>query len=127
MINPNSPIHVSVATDYLPEYSDPERRIFTYRYEVTLHNQSEHTAQLLKRHWLITNDRGKVIHHMRGSGVIGQHPEIPPGATFRYTSTARVNSPVAAMQGFYEMIDDRGESFVTEVDPFCLATPTLVN
>jgi uncharacterized protein affecting Mg2+/Co2+ transport len=67
-------------------------------------------ARLLTRHWIITDANGKV-QEVRGDGVVGEQPHLKPGQGFRYSSGAVLETPVGAMQGSYEMIDDDGQRF----------------
>lgn len=48
-------VNVRVDTRYLPEQSAPEQNRFAFAYTVTIENQGEVPAQLLSRHWIITD------------------------------------------------------------------------
>jgi ApaG protein len=82
-------------------------------------------ARLLTRHWIITDANGKV-QEVRGDGVVGEQPHLQPGQGFRYSSGAVLETPVGAMQGSYEMIDDEGQRFDAPIQPFRLAMPGIL-
>lgn len=115
-------IHVSVVSRYLPDQSEPEQSRFAFSYTVTITNRGSLTAQLLSRHWIITNGDGQV-QEVRGSGVIGQQPHIEPGETYTYSSGTLMTTKVGIMQGSYNMIAQDGHPFSTIIAPFRLAVP----
>ncbi|HEX4673673.1 MAG TPA: ApaG domain, partial [Steroidobacteraceae bacterium] len=59
-------------------------------------------------------------------GVVGEQPHLQPGQGFRYSSGAVLETPVGAMQGSYEMIDDEGQRFDAPIQPFRLAMPGIL-
>ena len=61
-------IVVSVRSEYLAEQSQPEQQRYAFAYHIRIHNQGELPAQLLSRHWLITDGNGDV-QEVRGAGV----------------------------------------------------------
>ena len=118
-------IRVDVETSYVDEQSDPNERRFVFSYTITIRNEGAVPARLLKRHWIITDANGKV-QEARGDGVVGEQPHLQPGQGFRYTSGAVLETPVGAMQGTYEMIDDDGQHFDAPIQPFRLAMPGIL-
>ena len=76
---------VSVRTQYLEEQSDPGRSSYVFAYAVTIQNTGQIAAQLISRHWKIT-DANNHIQHVRGLGVVGHQPFLQPGEKFEYTS-----------------------------------------
>jgi len=115
-------IDVSVSTEYLPEQSSPERDHYAFSYEVTIANNGSQSAQLLSRHWLITDGNGK-IQEVRGAGVIGEQPVIPPGYRHIYSSGTVLATKVGSMQGSYQMLAEDGQHFDAPIAPFRLAVP----
>lgn len=116
-------IRVEVTPSYIAEASDPERGRWMFGYEVTLINESDRAVQLLSRHWVIT-DGDNQQQEVRGPGVVGQQPVLPPGGHFRYSSGCPLSTPVGAMHGSYEMQRlDSGERFQAAIAPFRLAAP----
>jgi ApaG protein len=121
-----SRISVSVETSYIADQSDPDGRRYVFAYTITIRNEGNEPARLLRRHWIITDANGKV-QEVRGDGVVGEQPYLAPGEGFRYTSGAVLETPVGTMQGSYQMVDDDGESFDAPIAPFRLAVPGLLH
>ncbi len=119
-------IRVDVETAYVAAQSDPEQKRFVFSYTITIHNRGGVPAKLLTRHWLITDSNGKV-QEVRGEGVVGEQPHIRPGEGYRYSSGAVLETPVGAMQGAYQMVNDQGETFDAPIAPFRLAVPGMLH
>jgi ApaG protein len=124
--NPRYRIQVSVRSDYLPEQSQEEDRRYAFAYTVTIENRGTEPAQLLDRHWIITDTNGK-IQEVRGEGVVGEKPHLKPGQSFRYTSGTLLETPVGSMHGSYGMVADDGTRFEAEIPAFSLATPKTLH
>jgi ApaG protein len=122
---PVNKIRVEVETSYVDEQSDPNERRYVFSYTITIRNEGAVPARLLTRHWIITDANGKV-QEARGDGVVGEQPHLKPGQGFRYTSGAVIETPVGAMQGTYEMVDDDGQRFDAPIQPFRLAMPGIL-
>lgn len=118
-------ISIEVETSYLDEQSSPSEQRYVFSYTITIRNEGERSAQLLTRHWIITDANGKVK-EVRGDGVVGEQPRLDPGQGFRYSSGAVLETPVGTMQGSYQMIDAGGERFDTPIAPFRLAIPGIL-
>ncbi len=80
-------IRVSVRTAYIPGRSDPDDERYFFAYTVTIHNEGDKPAQLLTRHWIITDSDGN-REEVHGEGVVGKQPLLGPGESFEYTSPA---------------------------------------
>lgn len=115
-------IDVSVTTRYLAAQSQPEQNRYAFSYTVTIANNGELPAQLLSRHWIITDGDGRV-QEVRGAGVIGQQPHIEPGASHTYSSGTVMATQVGTMQGSYQMLAEDGKRFDAIIAPFRLAVP----
>lgn len=120
------PIRISVETSYLPAQSDPGGKRFAFSYTITIRNDGDEPAKLLRRHWIITDANGKV-QEVRGDGVVGEQPHLAPGQGFRYSSGAVLETPVGTMQGSYQMTTDTGSRFDAPIAPFRLAMPGILN
>ena len=79
-------------------------------------------VQLIARHWLITDARGK-IEEVQGLGVVGEQPVLQPGEAFRYTSGCPLTTPNGIMAGSFRMTDEAGTSFEVEIPAFSLDMP----
>jgi ApaG protein len=64
-------IRIQVQSFYVPERSDPEQGQWFFAYQVHISNVGTQTAQLVSRHWIITDADGHV-EHVRGPGVEGE-------------------------------------------------------
>lgn len=116
-------IQVSVEPNYLDNQSTPEENRFVFSYTVTITNQGEAPAQLLSRHWIITNGDTMTTQEVKGQGVIGQQPKIEPGESYTYTSGTVMEAPVGTMHGSYHMVSPDGTQFDVNIEPFMLAAP----
>ncbi|MDU9408494.1 Co2+/Mg2+ efflux protein ApaG [Pseudomonas sp. zfem001] len=122
MSDPRYQIDVSVTTRYLAAQSQPAENRYAFSYTVTIVNNGELPAQLLSRHWIITDGDGRV-QEVRGAGVIGQQPHIEPGASHTYSSGTVMTTQVGTMQGSYQMLAEDGKRFDATITPFRLAVP----
>lgn len=115
-------IEVSAESVYLPEQSDPDNDRYAFAYTITIANTGRVAAQLLSRHWVITDAEGQV-QEVNGEGVVGQQPRLQPGEQFQYTSGTLIETPVGSMRGEYLMRADDGIEFDAIIPPFSLAVP----
>ena len=122
MQDPRYVIDVSVVTRYLPEQSQPDQQRFAFAYTITVQNNGSLPAQLLSRHWVITDGDGHV-EEVRGAGVIGQQPLIAAGQKHVYSSGSVIGTQVGNMQGSFLMRAEDGEQFKAHIAPFRLAVP----
>ncbi len=119
---PDIPIQVSVKTHYIPEQSDPTDQRFVYAYTITIRNQSDNPAQLISRHWLITNGDDST-QEVRGEGVVGEQPHLEPGEEYTYTSGVVLETEFGTMEGSYQMRTSDGDVFDAPVPAFALVPP----
>ncbi|OAI17266.1 Co2+/Mg2+ efflux protein ApaG [Methylomonas lenta] len=111
---------------YIEAQSSPEQNRFVFAYTITITNVGSVPARLLTRHWLITDGNGKV-QEVNGEGVVGEHPHLNPGDSFRYTSAAMIETQVGVMQGKYKMLSDTGENFNALIPKFTLSIPRTLH
>jgi ApaG protein len=116
----------SVSVRPLPEQSEPEQGIHAYAYTITIRNTGDITAQLIARHWVITDSQGHV-EEVRGLAVVGQQPLLKPGERFEYTSWTRLNTPNGSMQGTFFCMTEDARPFDTPIPEFSLATPSALH
>ncbi len=119
-------IKVDVETQYIEEQSNPEQNYFVFAYTITIQNQGQQTAQLLTRHWIITDSNHKV-HEVRGDGVVGEQPVLKPGEKFVYTSGTMLETSVGTMKGSYQMESDDGFQFDAIIQEFVLSIPRALH
>lgn len=119
-------IVVIVTPTYLPERSDPEKRQYAFAYHISIENRGDTAAQLLHRHWVIT-DGNSHVKEVHGPGVVGEQPVIKPGSSHQYTSGVTLETEVGTMEGHYQMIDDQDEAFDVPIPAFLLSVPGTVH
>lgn len=119
-------IKVNVQTRYIEDQSNPEKNHYVFAYTITIVNQGQQAAQLLTRHWVITDSNHK-IQEVRGDGVIGEQPILKPGEQFVYTSGTMLETSVGTMKGSYQMEADDGFQFDATVEEFVLSTPRVLH
>ena len=121
-----SDISIEVETRYVERESDPAAQRYVFAYTITVANQGAAAAQLLNRHWCVTDGNGEG-EEIDGPGVVGQQPRIIPGQAFRYTSAAVLPTPVGTMHGHYEFQFDDGERFLAPIAAFSFVLPAMVH
>lgn len=117
---------VTVTTAFIEEQSDDENHRYVFSYTVTIRNTGSVAAQLISRHWIITDSAGKV-QEVRGLGVVGEQPLLQPGEQFEYTSGTVIATPVGTMHGSYQMTAEDGTQFDAEIPPFTLSMPRVLH
>jgi ApaG protein len=119
-------IRVSVTSAFRSDRSEPGQGRWLFSYTVRLANEGDAAAQLVSRHWVITDangDREEVV----GEGVVGQQPHLSPGEHFEYTSFCILKTPHGSMRGTYRMVRADGSTFDARIAPFALVVPGAVN
>lgn len=119
-------IAVTVSSQYLPEQSNPAEQQYFFAYTVRITNQGQHPAQVISRHWVIT-DGDQHVQEVRGLGVVGQQPLLGPGETFEYTSGCPLPTPFGTMKGSYHCVGDNGVPFEAPIAEFVLAMPRTLH
>ena len=119
-------IQVQVRSEYIAARSSPRESSYFFQYHVRIANVGEETAQLISREWIITNADGDV-ERVKGPGVVGEQPVLPPGSSFDYTSFCELKTAVGSMHGSYQMVTADGDRFDAIIAPFTLAVPNALN
>lgn len=112
-------ITVTVTPVYLDDDSIPSEGHFVWAYHVRISNEGREMVRLVNRYWHITDGHGQV-QEVRGSGVVGQQPDIAPGGAYEYASGAQLTTPSGIMTGAYEMVTESGESIIVAIPSFSL-------
>ena len=110
----------TVVVKYLAEQSDPAKGQHAFSYTVTIRNTGNVGAQLIARHWVITDANGQ-IEEVRGLAVVGNQPLLRPGESFEYTSWTRLATPQGTMRGTFFCMTEDARPFDAPVDEFGLA------
>lgn len=119
------PITVRVSVSYLPEQSHPAIGRWFWAYHIRLENHGKVAAQLISRHWLIT-DGNAMINEVEGEGVVGEQPLIMPGASYDYVSGCPLSTPEGSMEGSYLMILADGTEMLVAIPHFLLTAPAII-
>jgi ApaG protein len=119
-------LQVSVQPRYLPEQSDPAAGQYAFAYTVRITKAGTVAAQVVSRHWIITDGHGQ-IREVKGLGVVGHQPLLAPGQSFEYTSGSQMPTPAGTMHGSYFCVAEDGERFETPIAPFALTVPSALH
>ena len=116
---PKYQISCDVIPLYLPEQSAPQDAIYGFSYTVTVTNTGDVAAQLISRHWIISDAKGHT-EEVKGLGVVGHQPLLKPGESFQYSSGSRLRTASGTMHGSYFCVAEDGERFEAAVPLFVL-------
>jgi len=119
-------ITVAAHATYVAEQSDPSRDQYVFAYRIKVTNTGTVAAQLMSRHWIITDGEHRV-QEVKGAGVIGQQPLLKPGQSFEYTSGTQIATPVGTMRGSYQMVAEDGRAFDAPIPSFTLSVPRVLH
>jgi ApaG protein len=119
-------ISISAETSFIPEQSDLEAGRYVFTYTITISNTGNVPAQLISRHWIIT-DAENQVQEVRGLGVVGEQPLLRPGESYQYTSGTAIATPVGRMQGSYQMVAEDGSRFDAPIPAFTLSMPRTLH
>jgi ApaG protein len=119
-------ISVAVKSAYLADQSDPSRKQYVFAYTIRITNAGTVAAQLVSRHWIIT-DADHRVQEVKGLGVVGQQPRLEPGESFEYTSGTSLATAVGTMRGTYQMVAADGRAFDAAIPLFTLSVPRVLH
>lgn len=117
---------VRVAVRPLPEQTQSEAGQYAFAYTVTIQNTGDVTAQLIARHWVITDARGHT-EEVRGLAVVGHQPLLKPGEQFEYTSWTRIGTPQGSMRGTFFCMTEDARPFDTPIAEFGLTLASALH
>ena len=116
----------TVAVRHLPEQSDTEAGKYAFAYTITIRNSGDVTAQLIGRHWIVTDAHGHVD-EVRGLAVVGHQPLLKPGGSFEYTSWTRLATPHGTMRGTFFCMTEDARSFDATIGEFGLTLASALH
>ncbi len=119
-------ITVTTNTAYVAEQSDAQKARYVFVYTIRIANTGNVTAQLISRHWIIT-DSNNQVQEVRGLGVVGEQPTLKPGESFEYTSGSAIATPVGTMKGSYQLTAEDGSQFEAPIPEFTLSMPRVLH
>jgi ApaG protein len=112
-------IRIRAAAQYVPGESDPDRGHHVYIYRIVIANVGRERAKLLSRHWIIVDANGN-RHEVKGPGVVGEFPDLAPGASYQYVSGCPLPTEWGTMEGSYVMERPNGDRFHARIGRFFL-------
>ena len=119
-------IEIHVDTHYVESESIPAKAQYIFSYTITIKNEGDLPAKLLRRYWLITDGKGHT-QEVEGIGVVGDQPLLHPGEEYRYTSGTLLATSMGTMKGKYRMVDDEGSEFDATIPEFLLTVPRVIH
>ncbi len=119
-------ITVATRTAFIPDQSDVDNSRYVFAYTITITNIGTVPAQLVSRHWIIT-DSNNLVQEVKGTGVVGEQPLLRPQESFQYTSGTAIATPVGTMRGTYQMVAEDGVQFDAAIPEFTLSMPRVLH
>ena len=116
----------TVAVRHLPEQSDTDAGQYAFAYTITIRNSGDVTAQLVGRHWIVTDALGH-IDEVRGLAVVGHQPLLKPGQSFEYTSWTRLATPHGTMRGTFFCMTEEARPFDSPIAEFGLTLASALH
>ena len=116
----------AVVVRHLPEQTDAAKGQYAFAYTVTVRNTGDVTAQLIARHWIITDANGHTD-EVRGLAVVGHQPVLKPGESFEYTSGTRLATPHGTMRGTFFCMTEDARAFNALVAEFGLTLASALH
>lgn len=110
---------VVVEPTYLAERSDPLKDYYVFSYTVKIRNTGTIGAQLISRHWIVT-DGHLYVEEVKGLGVVGRQPLLQPLEQYEYASGAVIATPKGTMKGTFFCVAEDGEQFYADIPEFIL-------
>ncbi|MDE2628440.1 MAG: Co2+/Mg2+ efflux protein ApaG [Burkholderiales bacterium] len=123
---PHAELTSTVTVRHLPEQSDPQTGQHAFAYTVSIRNTGDVTAQLIARHWIVTDANGH-SEEVRGLAVVGHQPLLKPGETFEYTSWTRLATPHGTMRGTFFCMTEDARPFDAPVHEFGLTLASALH
>ena len=119
-------IAVKAVPQFIADQSDPDAERYVFAYTITIENVGTVPAQLISRHWIITDGNSR-IQEVRGLGVVGEQPLLRPGDKYEYTSGCQLETPVGTMRGTFQMTAEDGTQFEAIIAEFTLSIPRVLH
>ncbi len=117
---------VSATPQFIADQSDLESERYVFACTITIENVGTVAAQLISRHWVITDSDSRV-QEVRGLGVVGEQPLLQPGAKIESTRGSQLEPPVGTMRGTYQLVAEDGTAFEAEIPDFTLSIPRVLH
>jgi ApaG protein len=111
---------------YSEAQSDLANDLYVFNYHIRIINHGAAAAQLISRHWIIT-DANQQVQEVRGMGVIGEQPRLEPGQSYEYASGTSLKTPYGSMRGRYQMLADDGSRFEVDIPEMQLVARRILH
>lgn len=82
----------------------------SWKYIISFKNHGKETVQMLTRHWIFVNSRGKLESEVEGPGARGVTPVLPPGAEWSYESGTSLPTSFGSMYGSFQFEVLKGDT-----------------
>jgi ApaG protein len=122
----NIDFQITTTSVYVESESAPEQSRYFFAYKISIKNAGQMSAQLMSRHWIITDAFGHA-EEVKGPGVVGLQPRIHAGQNFEYDSACPLRTSSGSMKGRYLFLSEEGENFEIEIPEFYLVAPGAVH
>ena len=113
---------IEIKTDFDFDQSNPLQFLYLFRYTILITNMGNEPAQLVSRKWNIKDAKGE-IKYVEGPGVVGQTPYFEQGKSFEYQSFCPLSTMSGEMWGYFNMVDDQGQTFKIDTPIFRFQVP----
>jgi ApaG protein len=100
----------------------PSETPHVFIYHLTIHNHSEHRVRLLGRKWVLSDGHGN-CRVTEGDKIVGQTPDLAPGASFSYNSF-HLTAGAAVAEGSFHGVDDLGRRVFVRIAPIEMRVPS---
>ena len=117
---------IAIKTRYVEEQSAPDEDRYVFAYTIQIRNTGQASAQLISRHWVITDANG-TVNEVRGLGVVGHQPLLRPGEEFEYSSGTAFGTATGVMRGEYFFVGEDGRHFEAQIPEFTLQLPRTLH
>jgi ApaG protein len=117
---------IKIHTKYIESESNPDNHYYFFAYHIRIQNTGKISAQLMSRHWIISDGNGR-IEEVKGPGVVGKQPLISPQEVFEYESSCPLTTTNGSMKGFYHFVTLDGEEHQIEIPEFFLIAPCCLH
>lgn len=118
----NNNFKIEIRTEFDFNQSNPMQFQYLFAYFIKITNMGQKGAKLLSRKWHIKNANGE-MKIVEGPGVVGLTPYFNPGESFEYQSFSPLSTLEGEMWGFFQMVDDEGQSFKIDTPMFRFKVP----
>lgn len=122
----NVKFDIQIKVKYIDAESNPENHYYFFTYSICIKNIGKVSAQLISRHWIISDATGH-IEEVRGPGVVGKQPLISPEEVFEYESSCPLTTNHGSMKGFYHFVTMDGENHQIQIPEFFLIAPCCLH